>query len=137
MVMYKVFAITLAIILSNPDSKQSILLNQSDNIIYLNKKDYFIIDYSQDSVRIGIKKKRIIRRIQNSECPTFVYRINSKECVGKGLRVLSSELPYDCDYVYLCDMEGKVMSNHSGQSFIITFILLSSYKTVDYLRSPP
>lgn len=131
MVMYKVFAITLAIILSNLDSNQCILLTQPDNIIYLNKKDYFIIDYTQDSVRIGIKKKRIIRRIQNSESPTFVYRINNKKCVGKGLRVFSSELPNDCDYVYLCDMEGKVLSNHSGQSFIITFILLSSYKIVD------
>ena len=129
--MYKVFAVALAIILSNLDSKQSILLNQSNNIIYLNKKDYHIIDYTQDSVRIGIKKKRIIRRIQNSESPTFVYKINGKECVGKGMGVLSSALPDNCDYVYLCDMEGKVLSYHSGQSFIITFILLSSYKIVD------
>ena len=137
MVMYKVFAVALAIILSNLDSKQSILLNQSNNIIYLNKKDYHIIDYTQDSVRIGIKKKRIIRRIQNSESPTFVYKINGKECVGKGMGVLSSALPDNCDYVYLCDMEGKVLSYHSGQSLIITFSPLSSYKTVDSLRSPP
>lgn len=55
--MSKVFAITLAIILLNLGNRQTFFLTHSDNTIYLSKKDFFIIDYTQDSVRIGIKKR--------------------------------------------------------------------------------
>lgn len=95
-----------------PFNDDSLLVKDT---FYLKSSDFTILENDSISLRISIIDTNNIALLLSKITPVLKFKINNLVYIAKGNHIFSSFVPYDCDYFYAFDLNGKIIFHLENQ----------------------